>query len=67
MASAKRWALMHEYREQPEFTMEELLARMSPVDLVLIGAGTLVLMAMVAGAVPALRAARRRPLPATVD
>ena len=38
-----------------------------PVDLVLIGAGTLVLMAVVAGALPALRAAWRRPLPATVD
>jgi molybdopterin-guanine dinucleotide biosynthesis protein B len=36
VASAKRWALMHEYREQPEFTMEQLLERMSPVDLVLV-------------------------------
>jgi molybdopterin-guanine dinucleotide biosynthesis protein B len=36
VASAKRWALMHEYRDQPEFTMEQLLGRMSPVDLVLI-------------------------------
>lgn len=36
VASAKRWALMHEYRDGPEFTMDELLARMSPVDLVLI-------------------------------
>jgi molybdopterin-guanine dinucleotide biosynthesis protein B len=36
IASAKRWALMHEYGDGPEFTMEELLARMSPVDLVLI-------------------------------
>ena len=35
-----------------------------PVDLVLLGAGVLVLMAVVAGALPALRAARRRPLPA---
>lgn len=36
VASAKRWALMHEYRDQPEFTMEQLLERMSPVDLVLV-------------------------------
>lgn len=36
VASAKRWALMHEYREQPEFTMDQLLERMSPVDLVLV-------------------------------
>ncbi|MBC7951490.1 MAG: molybdopterin-guanine dinucleotide biosynthesis protein B [Rhodospirillaceae bacterium] len=36
VASAKRWALMHEYRDQPEFTMDQLLARMSPVDLVLV-------------------------------
>lgn len=36
VASVHRWALMHEYREQPEFGQDELLARMSPVDLVLI-------------------------------
>jgi len=36
IASARRWALMHEYRDQAEFTMDELLARMSPVDLVLV-------------------------------
>jgi molybdopterin-guanine dinucleotide biosynthesis protein B len=36
IASANRWALMHEYRDQDEFTMAELLARMSPVDLVLV-------------------------------
>jgi molybdopterin-guanine dinucleotide biosynthesis protein B len=36
VASATRWALMHEYRDQPEFTMDQLLARMSPVDLVLV-------------------------------
>ncbi len=38
-----------------------------PLDVVLLGAGTLVLVAVVAGTLPALRAARRRPLPATVD
>lgn len=36
VVSAKRWALMHEYRGQPEFTMSELLSRLSPVDLVLV-------------------------------
>ena len=35
-----------------------------PLDLVLLGAGTLVLVAIVAGALPALRAAWRSPLPA---
>ena len=36
VASAKRWALMHEYRDEPESTQEQLLARMSPADLVLV-------------------------------
>lgn len=36
VASARRWALMHEYRDQSELAMDELLARMSPVDLVLV-------------------------------
>lgn len=36
VASPKRWALMHEYRGEPEFSMEQLLARMSPVDVVLV-------------------------------
>ena len=36
IASAKRWAVMHEYREQPEFTMDQLLARLAPVALVLV-------------------------------
>ena len=36
IASARRWALMHEYREEPEYSMEQLLARMSKVDLVLV-------------------------------
>lgn len=36
IASARRWALMHEYRDEPEYTMDQLMARMSPVDLVLI-------------------------------
>lgn len=36
LAGAKRWALLHENREQPEATMDELLAHMSEVDLVLV-------------------------------
>lgn len=36
IASARRWALMHEYRDEPEYTMDQLLARMSKVDLVLV-------------------------------
>ena len=31
-----RWALMHENRGAPEPSLEELIARMSPVDLVLV-------------------------------
>lgn len=34
--SARRWALMHEYRDEPEFTMQQLLSRLSAVDLVLV-------------------------------
>jgi molybdopterin-guanine dinucleotide biosynthesis protein B len=36
VSSANRWALMHELRGAPELSSAELLARMSPVDLVLI-------------------------------
>ena len=36
VASAHRWALMHELRGAPEPSVEDLLAHMSPVDLVLI-------------------------------
>jgi molybdopterin-guanine dinucleotide biosynthesis protein B len=36
VSSAKRWALMHEHRHEPEAGLDDLLARMSPVDLVLI-------------------------------
>lgn len=36
VASAKRWALMHEYAGEMEFSMDELLSRMSPVDLILV-------------------------------
>ncbi|MEP3330861.1 molybdopterin-guanine dinucleotide biosynthesis protein B [Sedimentitalea sp.] len=36
LGSGKRWALMHELRDEVEPGMEALLARLSPVDLVLI-------------------------------
>ena len=36
LASGTRWALMHELRDAPEPPLEELLARMSRVDLILI-------------------------------
>ncbi|MDF1716613.1 MAG: molybdopterin-guanine dinucleotide biosynthesis protein B [Antarcticimicrobium sp.] len=36
LASPRRWALMHELRGQDEPPLDDLLARLSPVDLVLI-------------------------------
>ena len=36
VSSAKRWALMHEYRAQPEADLDDLLLQMTPVDLVLV-------------------------------
>jgi molybdopterin-guanine dinucleotide biosynthesis protein B len=36
VASAKRWALMTELREQPEPPLRELLARFAPVGLILV-------------------------------
>ncbi|MGC2411634.1 MAG: molybdopterin-guanine dinucleotide biosynthesis protein B [Stellaceae bacterium] len=36
VASARRWAIMHELRDMPEPTLDELVARMSPVDLLLV-------------------------------
>lgn len=36
LASRKRFALMHELRDAPEPTLDELLGKLSPVDLVLI-------------------------------
>jgi len=36
VASANRWALMHEHRGAPEPTAAELIAHMTPVDLLLI-------------------------------
>jgi molybdopterin-guanine dinucleotide biosynthesis protein B len=36
VSSARRWALMHELRGASEATVEEMVARMAPVDLLLI-------------------------------
>lgn len=36
ISSAKRWALLHENRGEAELTLDAMLARLSPVDLVLV-------------------------------
>ncbi len=36
IASERRWALMHELRGDPEAPLDELTARLAPVDLVLV-------------------------------
>lgn len=36
VSSGSRWALMHELRGAPEPTLEELIAQMNPVDLLLV-------------------------------
>ena len=36
ISSARRWALMHELRSEPEPSLRELLTHLSPVDLVII-------------------------------
>ena len=36
IGSAHRWALMHELRGAPELTLDEMVARLSPVDLVIV-------------------------------
>ncbi len=36
IGSHKRWALMHELRDEPEPELDDLLRRLSPVDLVLV-------------------------------
>lgn len=36
LATARRWAVIHELRGEPEPSLDELLARMTPVDLVLV-------------------------------
>ncbi|MGF1608251.1 MAG: molybdopterin-guanine dinucleotide biosynthesis protein B [Kiloniellales bacterium] len=36
VSSARRWALMHELRGEPEPSVSELIGRMTPVDLLMI-------------------------------
>jgi len=36
ISSAKRWAILHELREQSEWDLAALVGKMSPVDLVLV-------------------------------
>jgi molybdopterin-guanine dinucleotide biosynthesis protein B len=36
ISSAKRWAILHELREEPEWDLRALVAKMSPADLVLV-------------------------------
>jgi molybdopterin-guanine dinucleotide biosynthesis protein B len=36
ISSAKRWAILHELREEEEWDLGALLAKMSPVDLVMV-------------------------------
>jgi molybdopterin-guanine dinucleotide biosynthesis protein B len=36
IVSNRRWALMHELRDEPEPPLMEILARLSPVDLVIV-------------------------------
>jgi molybdopterin-guanine dinucleotide biosynthesis protein B len=36
ISSAKRWAILHELREEPEWDLGELVTKMSLVDLVLV-------------------------------
>ena len=36
LATGRRWALLHELREEPEPVLAELLAHLQPVDLVLV-------------------------------
>ena len=36
LATARRWALIHELGDEPEPPLEAILARMAPVDLVIV-------------------------------
>ncbi len=36
LATARRWALIHELKDEPEPPLEAILARMAPVDLVIV-------------------------------
>jgi molybdopterin-guanine dinucleotide biosynthesis protein B len=36
ISSGKRWALMHELRGEPEWNLPHLIAKLSPVDLIIV-------------------------------
>ena len=36
VSSSKRWAVLHELRDEPEWNMPDLVAKLSPVDLILV-------------------------------
>jgi molybdopterin-guanine dinucleotide biosynthesis protein B len=36
VGSARRWALVHELREEPEPTLRQLLGKLAPIDLVVV-------------------------------
>jgi molybdopterin-guanine dinucleotide biosynthesis adapter protein len=36
IASSRRWAIVHELDEEPELSLAEILAKLSPVDLVIV-------------------------------
>jgi molybdopterin-guanine dinucleotide biosynthesis protein MobB len=36
ISSARRWAVLHELREEPEWNLPDLVAKLSPVDLILV-------------------------------
>jgi molybdopterin-guanine dinucleotide biosynthesis protein B len=36
VGSARRWALVHELRDEPEPTLAELIGKISPVDIILV-------------------------------
>ncbi len=36
ISSAKRWAILHELREEPDWDLARLVAKMSPVDLIMV-------------------------------
>jgi molybdopterin-guanine dinucleotide biosynthesis protein B len=36
IVSARRWALMHELRDEPEPALDEIVARLSPCDIVIV-------------------------------
>jgi molybdopterin-guanine dinucleotide biosynthesis protein B len=63
VASERRWALMRENREAAEITLESLLARMAPVDLVLVEGFT----GHVHPRIEVWRAAESKPLRAGAD